>query len=164
MSFRSEVKAVRLKQDRIVVVLETKIYIYNLADLKFIEYIDTSPNPLGLCSMNTVGDSTIIAAPDKDIGFVIVNFLSDKKRKVIQAHQSALYCLQLNFSGTRVATASQKGTIIRIFDTESGQPLQELRRGSEYAYIYSVAFDPNDRFLAITSDSGTIHVFCLKKT
>jgi len=37
-----------------------------------------------------------------------------------------------------------------------------LRRGSEYAQLYSIAFDPTGNFLACSSDSGTIHIFGLK--
>lgn len=72
MSFRTEVKAVKLKADRIVVVLESKIFVYNFSDLKLLEHIETCPNPLGLCSMNTEGDDTILACPDKDVGYVQV--------------------------------------------------------------------------------------------
>lgn len=74
MTFRTDVKAVKLKADRIVVVLESKIFVYNFSDLKLLEHIDTSPNPLGLCSMNMEGDNTILACPDKkNIGMVIVH-------------------------------------------------------------------------------------------
>ena len=55
-----------------------------------------------------------------------------------------------------------KGTIIRIHDPLTGQHLQELRRGLEYAQIYSLSFDYYGRWLAIACDSGTIHIFNLK--
>ena len=56
MSFRTEIKAVKLKSYRIVVVLESKVFVYNFSDLKLLEHIETSQNPLGLCSLNTEGD------------------------------------------------------------------------------------------------------------
>jgi WD repeat-containing protein 45 len=74
MSYRKEVKAVKLKTDRIIVVCENKIFIYNLVDMKFLDFIDTAPNQLGLCSVNYIGDYTIIAAPDKEIGYVLLTY------------------------------------------------------------------------------------------
>lgn len=45
-----------------------------------------------------------------------------------------------------------------------GECIQELRRGSEYATIYSIAYDIKSQWLACSSDSGTIHIFALKLT
>ena len=53
-----------------------------------------------------------------------------------------LNCMQLTPKGNKLATASQKGTVIRIFDTKTGDPFQELRRENEYAMIFSIAFEP----------------------
>jgi len=73
MQFRSEVKAVKLKADRVIVVLEEKIFVYNFSNLKLMDHIETCPNPRGLCSLNTEGDYTILACPDKNVGFVSVH-------------------------------------------------------------------------------------------
>jgi WD repeat-containing protein 45 len=72
--------------------------------------------------------------------------------------------MTLNFTGTLLATASDKGTLIRIFSTEDGSPLQEVRRGSDKAEIYSIAFDKNSHWIACSSDKGTIHIFHVTKT
>lgn len=70
-----------------------------------------------------------------------------------------MFAMCLNYAGTLLATASDKGTLIRIFSTENGQPLQELRRGREKADIYSICFDLKSQWLACTSDRNTIHIF-----
>jgi WD40 repeat protein len=61
--------------------------------------------------------------------------------------------------GTILATASDKGTLIRIFSTEDGGALCELRRGSDKADIFSITFDKHTRWLACSSGKGTIHIF-----
>jgi hypothetical protein len=39
--------------------------------------------------------------------------------------------------------------------------LQEVRRGTEKAEIYSIIFDNSSKFIACSSDRGTIHIFSL---
>jgi len=72
MSFKSNVKNVKLKADRVVVVLDTKTFYLNFSDLKLLDLIETCDNNLGLCSLNTEGDYNIIACPDKTLGLIIV--------------------------------------------------------------------------------------------
>ena len=47
LSFRSEVRAVRLRRDRVVVALANKVYVYNFADLSLLDHIDTADNAKG---------------------------------------------------------------------------------------------------------------------
>jgi len=37
-----------------------------------------------------------------------------------------------------------------------------VRRGSDQAEIYCLAFDPISKFIACSSDKGTIHIFGIK--
>lgn len=80
---------------------------------------------------------------------------------IIAAHSGQLSCLAMNFDGTKCATASEKGTLIRIFDTATGQLLNELRRGMDRAEIYSIAFNKESTRICVSSDKGTIHIFNL---
>ena len=68
----------------------------------------------------------------------LVQHLDGGESTLISAHDNSIACIAMNQSGTRVATASTRGTLIRIFETTTGKKLQELRRGSDRAVIYSM--------------------------
>ncbi|CAD8096398.1 unnamed protein product [Paramecium sonneborni] len=163
MSFRTKIKNVKLKNDRVVVVLEKKIFVYNFTDLKLLDQIETCPNPRGICTINTDGDHTILATLEKSVGKVFVNNYDSNKAYCIEAHVSPISYLQLNSNGTKLATSSEKGTVIRIYDTNTGQISQELRRGNDYATITSLAFDFRSQWLGCASDQGTIHIFAVNQ-
>ncbi|KAJ2519912.1 Phosphatidylinositol 3,5-bisphosphate-binding protein [Coemansia sp. BCRC 34490] len=80
---------------------------------------------------------------------------------IIAAHATSISALAVSFDGAMVASASEKGTLIRIFDTMSGRLLHELRRGVDRADIYSIAFSPDGSKLCVSSDKGTVHIFNL---
>jgi WD40 repeat protein len=56
----------------------------------------------------------------------------------IYAHQGEIAIVRLNSSGSKLATASDKGTLIRVWDTSTKQRLIEFRRGADPAQIYSI--------------------------
>ena len=69
----------------------------------------------------------------------------------------------VNIKGTRLATASEKGTLIRVFDVGTGNLLTELRRGTQPANIYCLNFNSTSTLLCVASDHGTIHIFSLEE-
>ncbi|MED6195798.1 Autophagy- protein 18a [Stylosanthes scabra] len=162
LSFRSEVKGVRLRRDRIVVVLAHKIFVYNFADLKVLHQIETIANPKGLCEVSHLSGTMVLACPGLQKGQVRVEHYASKRTKFIMAHDSRIACFSLTQDGRLLATASSKGTLVRVFNTLDGSLLQEVRRGADRAEIYSLAFSPTAQWLAVSSDKGTIHVFNLK--
>ncbi|RYQ90364.1 hypothetical protein Ahy_B09g096484 isoform G [Arachis hypogaea] len=162
LSFRSEVKGVRLRRDRIVVVLAHKIFVYNFADLKVLHQIETIANPKGLCEVSHLSGTMVLACPGLQKGQVRVEHYASKRTKFIMAHDSRIACFSLTQDGRLLATASSKGTLVRVFNTLDGSLLQEVRRGADRAEIYSLAFSPTAQWLAVSSDKGTVHVFNLK--
>ncbi|KAJ4971921.1 hypothetical protein NE237_005020 [Protea cynaroides] len=161
-SFRSEVRAVKLRRDRIVVVLEHRIYVYNFMDLKLLHQIETLANPRGLCCLSHHSNTSVLACPGLNRGQVRIEHFGLKMTKFISAHDSQIACFTLTMDGLLLATASTKGTLIRIFNTMDGTRLQEVRRGVEKADIYSIALSPNVQWLAVSSDKGTVHIFSLR--
>ena len=166
LSFKDHVKAVRLRKDKVIVVLESRIYLYNFSDLKLIDSIETIENPKGLCSVSYSLERTYLSCLGKGKGWVRVNIYDDSELEEshsIEAHNSSVSCMTLNFDGTLLATASDKGTIIRLFNPANGEALKELRRGSDKAEIYSITIDVDSKWLGCTSDKGTVHIFALRR-
>jgi WD40 repeat protein len=160
LSFRVPVCAVKLRRDKIVVVLEHKIYVYNFSDLKIVHQTDTWGNPHGICSLSPTQESCVMACPGLIRGQVRVELYEPQNvTKFIQAHDSPLRCVVLSLDGTLVATASEKGTLVRVFDCQSGCLLHEFRRGTDRATIYSLAFSKEKEWLVCTSDKGTVHLY-----
>jgi hypothetical protein len=106
-----------------------------------------------------------------------------RRTTFVDAHESALGALALSVDGSLLATASERGTVIRLFDTRgvtvgggrtasngvgnetstnslsSSIPLREFRRGVERATISCLTFSLDSCWLAAASDHGTVHVF-----
>ncbi|VDO14511.1 unnamed protein product, partial [Brugia timori] len=81
--------------------------------------------------------------------------------RIINAHQRPLSAIALNLTGEQLATSSEKGTIIRIFDTKTCLLLKELRRGTNPASIFCMSFSVDSTMLCVSSNHHTIHLFSL---
>ncbi len=55
---------------------------------------------------------------------VRIELYDRKQTKFISAHNTPLVCLTLSMDGKRLATASDKGTLVRVWNTADGQLLQ----------------------------------------
>lgn len=126
LSFRSPVRGVRLRRDRIIVVLENKIFVYNFADLKLVHQIETAPNPKGLCAVSQQPGSIVLVCPGAQKGQIRVEHYGARKTKFINAHTSRVACFALSQDGRLIATASTKGTLVRIYNAAEGNLLQEV--------------------------------------
>ncbi len=60
-----------------------------------------------------------------------------------------------------LATASDKGTVVRVFSVPDAKKLWQFRRGSQSARIFSINFNLTSSLLAVSSDSSTIHIYRL---
>lgn len=117
----------RLRRDKIVVVLHKMVYVYNFADLALLNKHDTFVNPLGLCALCADHNNTVLACPAIKPGHVRVDLFDINKSHVIAAHTGELTQLVLNLEGTLLATASDKGTLVRVWDTVTGAKVRRSR-------------------------------------
>ncbi len=81
-------------------------------------------------------------------------------------HKGCVLKTSVSIDGKLLATASEKGTIIRIHKTgvdsdfASGPLLyKEFRRGSRPSHIHQLLFNKDSTLLVCVGDSDTIHIF-----
>lgn len=83
LSFKTVVKAVKLRKDKVVVVLESRVYVYNFSDLRLIDAIDTCVNPKGLVALSADPNLSVLATPDKAKGSVKVTIYEKNSSNII---------------------------------------------------------------------------------
>jgi len=161
ISALTPVRGVQLSKERVVVVLQNSVRVYKFAKPpSFVAAYETANNPSGLCCMS----QTKIAFPGRTAGHVQLVEISTGNVSIIPAHSSPLRVIAMSQDGEFLATASEKGTLIRVFSTSNCARVVELRRGIDSATIFSLAFNPSGSspfgtMLACTSDKSTLHIF-----
>ncbi|RKP39163.1 WD40-repeat-containing domain protein [Dimargaris cristalligena] len=190
LEFKSEVRAVKMRRDRIVVALLNKVSVYSLSVVpQLLHSFETAENEAGVLALSSDNTASILAIPGRQFGHIQTVDLNSGASansvpagngssisssglppttamsanvSIITAHTTRLSCLAINAEGTKLASASEKGTLIRVFHAGSGKLLNELRRGVDRAEIYSIAFSHDSTRLCVASDKGTIHIFNLE--
>uniref|UniRef100_A0A8C6KQ07 WD repeat domain 45 n=1 Tax=Nothobranchius furzeri TaxID=105023 RepID=A0A8C6KQ07_NOTFU len=160
-TFTKPVLAVCMRRDKIIIVLKNKIYVYSDTSALLFLYCIT------MCWFNyTKPFSFRSLQPQPLCPWDLSNTKPGTSSApfTINAHQSEIACVALNQPGSVAASASRKGTLIRLFDTTTRDKLVELRRGTDPATLYCINFSHDSSFLCASSDKGTVHIFALKDT
>ncbi|KAK4216783.1 SVP1-like protein 2 [Rhypophila decipiens] len=150
------VLSVQLTKSLIVIALQNSVRIYKFTKTPtLLSAFETASNPWGICA---VSSRQHVAFLGRTKGHVQL-LEKTGNVKIIPAHSSAVRAIQFSPDGDLLATASEMGTLIRVFATSNCARLVELRRGIDPATIFSLAFSPSGTQLACTSDKSTLHIF-----
>lgn len=192
LRFNEDIQGIRLNQQYLVVVLKQSIIIYTLEKIEPVCTLDmyfnqTSPTPAADAPPPHPG--TVVLCPQKPIlaypcdpvrGNVCLARLKDPSTvkpgaaegdadaygsyQILEAHDHPVVALAFRKDGQWLATASQRGTIIRVWDTESKALVMELKRSGfgREATIHSLSFSDDGTMLVCSSSSKTIHIFAIQ--
>ncbi|KAI7869749.1 WD40-repeat-containing domain protein [Spinellus fusiger] len=180
LNFPTLILAVKMNRRRLIVVLEEQIFIYDISNMKLLHTINTSPNPEAICALSPSSENCYIAYPSRS--FTASPFAAHQQTtqsycatgdveifdaqslglvNIVQAHKSPISCISMNAEGTLLATASEKGTVIRVFSIPDANKVYQFRRGSYPAKIFSMSFNLVSSLLCVSSDTETVHIFKL---
>lgn len=144
-------------RNKMIISTNEKTYLYDLESLKLLGGYETTQNPHGSISVNTDRAQHVFAFPGMKQGYV--HIIRNGVSSFVKAHNGVLKVLALNREGNLLATTSEKGTAIRVFDTFSGERVANFRRGKTETKINHISWSNDSKFLCISSERGTTHIF-----
>ncbi|KAG9218046.1 hypothetical protein CCMSSC00406_0008823 [Pleurotus cornucopiae] len=187
--FPSSILAVKMNRRALVIVLETEIYIYDISNMRLLHVIETTANPEAICALSPNAEASYlaypsqvpspnsplstypssdtaavssVATPQSNGDVTIFSTTSLTTANIIpSAHKSPLSIVQISQNGSLLATASVKGTVIRVWSVPKAEKLYQFRRGSRETRIYSIAFNSVGSLMAVSSANETVHLFKL---
>ncbi|EJD01438.1 WD40 repeat-like protein [Fomitiporia mediterranea MF3/22] len=185
LEFRERVRGLAVRRGWLIVALRRRVVAFEIGEeIRRVHEWDTCDNQRGLVAIATAAHATLLAIAGRQTGHVQLIHLPPCRppaptpntpaspprpppkpvkhpASIIVAHSTALSTLTVLPSGRLLATTSSQGTLLRIWDAHTGKLVRELRRGSDKAEIYGVAFRPDEQEVCCWSDKGTVHVFSL---
>lgn len=173
-TFSSTVLALRMRRDKLIVAEKHQLHCFTMPNNPTKLFtVTTRDNLTSLFEVSsyTNCERQLLCFPGHKIGSIQILDLAhcepgaSSSPIYLNAHENEIACLALNQQSTLLATASQRGTLIRVFDTTNPArvfQIVELRRGTDAATLYCLNFSHNSEFLCASSDKGTVHIFALK--
>lgn len=166
LEFNTPLLNIHLSRTHIVALLKNNALVYSFKSKPELLFsFETDDNEPGASDLAICESSSILVFPGRNNGQIhivdIINTQDKKSVSLIKAHRNPVQCLALSPRGNLVASASTKGTIIRIHDTKNCTLVYEFRRGVDPAIISDMKFAPSGTKLAVLSDKCTLHIYHL---
>lgn len=174
LQFPSEISSVKMNHRRAVVLLRQKVHIFDLKTMKVLHVIDRSDQAPGLdpglCSLCCDPERGLLAAPlvagsqgaslEARAGLVgVVDTYTLQPLGAVLAHRTPVRAMRLNPTGQLLATASARGTVLRLWAVPSFTMLCSFRRGANECCIHGLAFATDSLHLMAAAANGTVHIF-----
>lgn len=164
----SKILNIKLNMNFLLVSTNDNISIYNFHTGNLIrEVILPYGNPGGIMALSANINNPFIVYPSPKIGAVLIDKLSYDDHtsipfsRTLECHNNPIKNINVSSDGNLLVTASVVGTIIKIYDLINFVKLHEFRRGTESVSIQSLEFTLDNKYLILSSNKSTIHIYDL---
>jgi hypothetical protein len=145
LTFATSVLRVLMNRTRLLVVLVDATHVFELSTMRLLHQLESAPNPLGLAAICST-DASICAiwpggaAPNWHGKLTIFDAAYGTALTSVAAHHTSIRAVAITPRADLLATASDKGTVVRVHRLPGGECVHVLRRGTLGATIHSLAF------------------------
>lgn len=160
---------IQFNPKRFLVLTADALYIFDLPEFKLLSVVSRgalasikySPS-LSLLTSSFCHENGLCAFVVENGSILVLDSYTLHRYHLFTAHTSPVSSIEFDMSGRTLATASTKGTLVRIFkptDSRTMDLVCILRRGRSESPITSISFDPLSRWVTICGETDTAHLF-----
>ena len=148
-----------LKTNKKYIVLSDNqfIYIYNFNNLQFKQKLKYTYNNFFHYDLS----STNLLLYTNEFGYINILNLDNNLKKKLKAHDNNIQYIKISNHSKYIASVSENGSIIKIFDCNTLNLIKLLYRGISHAEIITIDFDIHDNHVLVYSNLNTVHIFSL---
>lgn len=157
INLKDDIKNIFIVRDHLIFIMERMVCVFDYKG-NLLHSRKTYCNELGV----GYASDNLIATLGETKGTVLLWFFNREHIAIIDAHNNNIQSITFSHDETLLATASEMGTNIHVFDIQSKVMLYKLRRGINNVKIYSMSISFDNELLACSSDSRTVHIFKLE--
>ena len=158
--FEEEIVSLCIKPQYLLITFSNSISLYNIERTSAQFEMTTYFNSYGASDISINNQSSLLAICGNQLGSVNIYEISDITTPItFLAHQHPVNIIKFSSDSKMIATSSEMGTLIRLFDSISGNNLSVFRRGSLSQQILSLSFNKDNSNLCAISSNGTLHLF-----
>ena len=163
LKFNNQVISVKCSKNFLFVICLTRIYMYNINTLKFLDSVTTLENPNGLFAISGEKGYLNYAYPHKraKTGIIIIN-RKLKEAFAFPEFRNGASKMEMNYDGTLLITANKIGTKFRVRSCFDGTILQKFYRKHQATSVYSISLDQESHFMAFRTARDTIYLFSVE--
>ena len=157
IEIKNNIEFVKMNKNFILISDNKHLYIYNFENLQFKKKIYYNSYHL---FHYDISFNNIITYTDK-IGFINLYNVDNNHTRTFKAHDNNIQYIKISNNSKYIASVSENGSIIKIFDFNTFKLLKLLYRGINYSKIISIDFDMNDEYIFVFTNNKTLHIYNL---
>lgn len=166
--FDIHILSMRITPQYLIVAFHHHIEIWDINLNKPLQQISIGLNVHAPCDVTN--DYYLLATAGRELYNCNLYLLNEQKQFSIRAADETVSLVKFSRTPGFLATTSLDGKIVRVFDTSqksdnnsaNNSCIGKFKRGNMASVIHSIDFSPNNKFMAIVSQNGTIHFFDLR--
>ena len=157
ISINTPILSFKVSTPKVLVILcARKLFVYDLPEIKLRHSLDLNYSKI---SYQLVHAEPYLCYQPLDMGQVSTEICSNIPRRV---HRFPTHSRRpspaISQQGGYILAVSLTGVVVKLFDSSTGNLVQEYRRGLP-ANAFFLKFSSRDRWLIYGTDDGSVHIF-----